>query len=110
MAYIRWSELKSQKVGYPERWGTILTMAQTSPMGSSIITTSNESSVDTEMGGLDYLSRLSKAKHVFKRGAKLYLKKRQPPTENEVKELWEFSNLLELTTVLKWRESGRSRY
>ena len=42
---------------------------------------SNESSVDTEMGGFDYLSRLSKAKHIFERLAKFYLDKRQPPAK-----------------------------
>ena len=81
-------------------------MTKTPSTESSITTTSNESNVDTEMGGLDYLSRLSKAKRIFKRLAKLYLDKRQPPAENEVKELWEFSDLLDLRTVLKWRDEA----
>ena len=79
-------------------------MAKSPSTESSVITTSNESRVDTEMGGLEYTSRLSKAKRIFKRLARLYLDKRQPPAENEVKELWEFSDLLDLRTVLKWRD------
>jgi len=59
-----------------------------------------------EMRGLDDLSRLSKAKRIFKSLAKLYLDKRQPPAENEMKVLWEFSDLLELTMVLKWRDEA----
>ena len=81
-------------------------MAKTPSTESSVTTTSNESSVDTEMEGLDYLARLSKAKRLFKRLGKLYLDKRQPPPENEVKELWEFSDLLDLRTVLKWRDEA----
>ena len=81
-------------------------MAKTPSTESSVTTTSNESSVDTEMGGLDDLSRLSKAKCIFKKLAKLYLDKRQSPAENEVKELWEFSDLLDLRTVLKWRDEA----
>ena len=81
-------------------------MAKTPSTESSVTTTSNESSVDTEMGGLEYTSRLSKAKRIFKRLARLYLDKRQPPAENEVKELWEFSDLLDLRMVLKWRDEA----
>lgn len=58
------------------------------------------------MDGLDNLSRLSTAKRLFKRLAKIYLDKRQPPSENKVKELWEFRDLLDLKTVLKWRDEA----
>jgi hypothetical protein len=81
-------------------------MAKTSSMESSATTTSNESSVDTEMEGLEYTSKLSKARHIFKRLARFYLDKRKSPAENEVKELWEFSDLLDLRMVLKWRDEA----
>ena len=48
--------------------------------------------------------QLASAKHLFKKLARSYLKKRAPPDLENVRELWNYKDVLDLRTVFTWRD------
>ena len=48
--------------------------------------------------------RLTAAKKLFKKLARSYLDKRAPPDPENVRELWEYKDVLDLKTVFTWRD------
>ena len=47
---------------------------------------------------------LASAKRVFKKLARSYLNRRAPPDTESLRELWEYKDVLDLKTVLAWRD------
>jgi hypothetical protein len=72
----------------------------------SIATPSTESApgTDNELLGPDYLDRVSKARRMFRKLAKSYLEQRKPPPEDEVAELWQYSDVIDYRKLLLWRD------
>lgn len=59
---------------------------------------------DTTMKLGEEKQRIASAKRVFKKLANSYLSKRAPPDPERVRELWEYKDVLDLRTVLTWRD------
>jgi len=58
----------------------------------------------TSMELQDYKQRLAAAKRVFKQLARSYVDKRLPPHQDQMRELWKYKDVLDLETVLTWRD------
>jgi hypothetical protein len=81
-------------------------------MSSEFIGTSFTDSspdIDKKLLGPDYLERDAKAHRIFRKLARSYLEKKKPPPEDEMTELWQYSDIIEYRKLLRWRDEVEIR-
>ena len=52
----------------------------------------------------DHKQRLAAVKRLFRKLARVYVDKRLPPHLEQIGELWKYKDVLDLKTVLTWRD------